>query len=229
MKQFVNKQRVLVVGHSDADGHLAAEQSRRNILQLGALLCDTFVDKTFTSGQRIWQKYLSHVPIEKYDRVVFVDLMFHPEQVRESVGEIVNLAEKHSEKQIMVIDHHPTSGLPSLPDNLSICFTSIVYACCYGAPSDLMVIASLCENEEEPVLPMVDDGIRRRALGMTRAAADPNIAGSALLKLLSKDRWDIIERLADEPKDIHKRVRGRRHSQQPESPGLLQARAFDTA
>ena len=33
MKNLVNGRSVLIIGHSDADGHLASEQSRRNALR----------------------------------------------------------------------------------------------------------------------------------------------------------------------------------------------------
>ena len=70
---------------------------------------------------------------------------------------------------------------------------------------------------------MIDDTMRRRALGMVRASADRDLAGDKLLSLLAHDRWDLIEILADEPAEIHRRVRGRRHSRQPSSPGLTRA------
>ena len=72
---------------------------------------------------------------------------------------------------------------------------------------------------------MIDDTMRLRALAMARAVADPELAGGKLLRLLAGDRWDLIEPLAAESPNIHRRVRGRRVREQPLSMGLVQARA----
>lgn len=223
-KALTKNRRVLIVGHADADGHLAAEQSRRNASRGGASRCDVFVDVKRTASYRIWRNHLWEIPIRSADTVVFVDLMFHPDDVVGSVNMLTELASENPKKQFVVIDHHPYSGLPALPVNLGIWFTSAVYTCCFGSPSDLMVVASICDRDEEPVVAMIDETMRRRALGMERAAADRNLAGTKLLGLLKNDRWDLIEQLAVEPKDIHQRARGRRHSRQPLSPGLERAR-----
>lgn len=223
-KALTKNRHVLIVGHADADGHLAAEQSRRNSLRSGASRCEVFVDVKRTANYRIWRNHLSEIPICSADTVVFVDLMFHPDDVVGSVNVLTELASENPEKQFIVIDHHPYSGLPALSVNLSIWFTSAVYTCCFGPPSALMVVAAICDRDEEPVVAMIDETMRRRALGMERAAADRTLAGNNLLRLLASDRWDLIEELAKEPKDVHQRVRGRRHSQQPLSPGLERAR-----
>lgn len=224
MKELVKNCNVLIVGHADADGHLAAEQSRRNTLRSGARVCDVFVDAKRTAGYRIWRNYLTEIPIYKADTVVFVDLMFDPGNVSESVGALVNIARENPDKSFVVIDHHPVAGLPALPPNLGIWFTPAVYTCCLGAPSDLMVVAAICDHDEEPVTAMIDETMRRRALGMGRATADPDLRGEKLLRLLAADRWDLIEQLAEEPRDMHRRVRGRRYARQPLSPALEQAR-----
>lgn len=223
-KALTKNRHVLIVGHADADGHLAAEQSRRNSLRSGASRCEVFVDVKRTANYRIWRNHLSEIPICSADTVVFVDLMFHPDDVVGSVNVLTELASENPEKQFIVIDHHPYSGLPALSVNLSIWFTSAVYTCCFGPPSALMVVAAICDRDEEPVVAMIDETMRRRALGMERAVADRTLAGNNLLRLLANDRWDLIEQLAKEPKDVHQRVRGRRHSRQPLSPGLERAR-----
>ena len=223
-RALTKNRRVLIVGHADADGHLATEQSRRNASRSGASRCDVFVDVKRTANYRIWRNHLSEIPICSADTVVFVDLMFHPDDVVGSVNVLAELASENPEKQFIVIDHHPYSGLPALSVNLSIWFTSAVYTCCFGPPSALMVVAAICDRDEEPVVAMIDETMRRRALGMERAAADHTLAGNNLLRLLENDRWDLIEQLAEEPKDVHQRARGRRHSRQPLSPGLERAR-----
>ena len=225
-RALTKNRRVLIVGHADADGHLAAEQSRRNALRSGASRCEVFIDVKCTANYSIWRNHLCEVPIRSADTVVFVDLMFHPEDVVGSVDVLTDLASKNPEKQFIVIDHHPYSGLPALAVNLSIWFTSAVYTCCFGPPSHLMVVAAICDRDEEPVVAMIDETMRRRALGMERAAADRSLAGSKLLRLLADDRWDLIEQLAEESNDVHQRVRGRRHSRQPLSPALERARGI---
>lgn len=229
MKDLVRGRSVLVIGHSDADGHLASEQSRRNALRHGAKRCDVFIDPHWTRGYRLWCKYLDKMPIHRAQTIIFVDLMLDPADVSGSANAVVALANANKDKEFLLIDHHPMSGLPSIPENLRICFTQIVYACCYGEPGNLMVMASLCENEELPVAPLIDEKMRTRALGVRRAAADRAMAGENLMKLLADDLWDVIEQLALEPKDIHKSVRGWRHSRQPESPALSQAHAVALA
>jgi len=88
-----------------------------------------------------------------------------------------------------------------------------------------MVTASICDHDEGPVMPMIDDGFRQRALGMQRAVADRELSGQSLLRLLADDRWDLIESLASESNEVHKRVRGRRIAKQPPSAGLEQMHA----
>lgn len=225
MRKHVKDHRVLIVGHADADGHLAAEQSRRNALKMGARRCEVFIDRRLTAGYRIWSNHLSEIPSAEADFIVFVDIMLHPHNPSDSAGALIDLALKNPQKTFVVIDHHPILGLPALPENLGIWFTSAVYTCCFGLPSWLMVVAAICDHDEKPVAMMIDDTMRLRALGMERAVADPELTGGKLLGLLAKDRWDLIETLAEEPPKFHKCVRGKRLRQQPLSMGLAQARA----
>lgn len=225
MRKLVRDRSVLIVGHADADGHLAAEQSRRNALDMGATACDVLVDPRITAGRHMWRKHLPEIPVNGADTVIFVDLMFQPADPADSAEAIAELARQHADKTFIVIDHHPVFGLPSLPHNVSLWFTPAVYTCCFGIPGLLMVIASVCDRDEGPVASMIDATTRRRALGMERAAADADLAGARLLRLLRDDRWDIIEAVAEEPRDVHRRVRGRRTRKQPDSSGLMRAHA----
>ena len=59
MKALAKNRYVLIVGHADADGHLAAEQSRRNALRNGARECEVFVDAKCTASYRIWRHRLA--------------------------------------------------------------------------------------------------------------------------------------------------------------------------
>lgn len=225
MRNLVKSHHVLIVGHADADGHLAAEQSRRNALRMGARSCDVVVDPRRTAGYRMWRNHLPDIPIARADTVMFVDIMFDPDDPSDSVLNLIELASKNPGKRFIAIDHHPVLGLPELPQNLGIWFTSAVYTCCFGLPSWLMVVAAICDRDEGPVAPMIDDTMRLRAVGMKRAVADRDLAGEKLLRLLAADRWDLLELLAKESKGRHKCVRGRRLRQQPSSLGLAQAHA----
>lgn len=225
VRNLIKNRGVLIVGHADADGHLAAEQSRRNSLNMGARQCEVFVDPKLTAGHRMWRNHLSDIPSDSADVVIFVDIMFRPDDPLDSVAALVELSHESPEKLFIVIDHHPILGLLELPPNLGIWFTPAVYTCCFGAPSWLMVVAAICDHDEQPVASMIDSTMRSRALGIRRAVADTDLAGEKLLRLLASDRWDLLEALAEEPLDVHKRVRGRRLRQQPRSIGLEQARA----
>ncbi len=50
MPQLVENKRVLIIGHADGDGHLAAEQSRRNAIEAGTISCTLQVDSQITPG-----------------------------------------------------------------------------------------------------------------------------------------------------------------------------------
>ena len=225
VRKLVKGHHVLIVGHADADGHLAAEQSRCNVLRMGACRCEVLVDPKRTASYRMWHNHLPEIPIARADTVIFVDIMFPPDDPSDSVWNLIELANKNPGKSFVVIDHHPVLGLPELPQNLGIWFTSAVYTCCFGLPTWLMVVAAICDRDEGPVAPMIDNTMRLRALGMERAVADRDLAGEKLLRLLAADRWDLLETLAKDSNDMHKRVRGRRLRQQPLSVGLAQAHA----
>ncbi len=225
VQEHVKNRHVLVVGHADADGHLAAELSRRNALKMGARRCEVFIDRRLTAGYRMWRDRLWDIPVDGTDTVIFVDIMFDPEVPRDSAGALIELARKNPEKTFIVIDHHPVLGLPALPQNLGIWFTPAVYTCCFGPPSWIMVVASICDHDEVPITSLIDDKMRLRALGVERAVADSELSGKKLLRLLEENRWDLIELLAKESSSFHTRVRGRRISKQPMSMGLAQARA----
>jgi len=225
MYDLIDGKDVLIVGHADADGHLATEQSRRNILDSGARSCRAFVDRKVTAGYRMWRNYLPDIPINGADTVLFVDLMLHPSDPGDSVRALASLAVDCPDKTFIVIDHHPMLGLPALPDNAGIWFSPAVYTCCFGEPDWMMVVAAICDADEGPVAPMVNATMRHLALGVQRAAADSMLSGDSLLRLLENDRWDIIEAIADEPPEFHRRARGRRVANQLPSKALRLAHA----
>ena len=74
-----------------------------------------------------------------------------------------------------------------------------------------MITASICDRDEAPVANFITRRHRLWARGVARAAADrENLAGEKLLRLLSDDRWDLLEQIADETPEHHRTVRGRR-------------------
>lgn len=225
MQEATKGKRVLVVGHADADGHLAAEQSRRNVLKLGAKSCSVFVDPGVTKNYRFWDRHLPNFDFGEAETIIFVDIMLNPKTLKKSFACLIEKVLKEKHRQFILIDHHPLGGLPGIPENLKICFTPIVYTCCYGPPSDIMIVASICDRDEKPIQEMITFTHRHRAKGVRRAAADTKeLAGAPLLRLLSLDRWDIIESLADENDDMHRTVRGMRLLRLPSSDALHAAR-----
>ncbi len=80
----VKGRRVLVIGHADGDGHLAVEQSRRNLHAEGALTIEVLVEPPITSGWRFWETALGSVDFGEAELVLFVDLMFNPREPRRS-------------------------------------------------------------------------------------------------------------------------------------------------
>lgn len=216
---------LLIVGHADGDGYLAAEQSRRNAAAAGAASCHVLVDPTITPGYRFWERYLERLEVEEYDAVIFVDLMLNYKAPRDSFDRLRAKAINHPDKNFLVIDHHPVGGLPGTPDNLEFRFTDTVYECCLGDPSELMIIASICDRDEGPVQHLINDVHRRRAIGVSRAASDRyGLAGNLLIRLIREEQWEILEALGQEDRQYHRTVRGIRPSSSPVTPALQAAR-----
>lgn len=209
MRHLVKGESVLIVGHADGDGHLAAEQSRRNALHVGARSCTLLVDPRITSSYRFWDRHLKELDLGAFGAVFFVDLRLDPKRVSETFSKLVDRALEEPNRLFVLIDHHPYGGLPAAPSNLQVWFTPAVYTCCYGPPSGLMIVASICDRDEAPVASMITEQHRRRAKGVSRAAADRGgLSGPRLLKLLASDRWDILEALGNENPQFHRTVRG---------------------
>ncbi len=220
----IQSRSVLVVGHADGDGHLAAEQTRRNALAAGANECDVVVDPKITRNYKFWLTNLSCLDYRRYDSIFFVDIMFHSHFVSDSIEALTELARKYPEKNFSCRDHHEIGMDHVLPDNLSIQFSSTVFECCFGEPSELMLIAAICDYEPEPVLEHLQPIHYLRARGVQRAAADySRLAGVNLMALLRNDCWDIIEEIALEDDHHHKTVRGIRPKSTPPTRGLKRA------
>ena len=97
MRQLVKNKRVLIIGHADGDGHLAAEQSRRNAIDAGAHSCTLLVDPQITPGYRFWDRHLPELDISAYGLVLFVDLMLNPKRVGVIFASLVARARAESD------------------------------------------------------------------------------------------------------------------------------------
>jgi len=105
-----------------------------------------------------------------------------------------------------------------------------VYECCYGSPSELMLIASICDKDEEPVKQRLNDIHRQRALGIKRAVTDcEGLAGIPTLELVKNRCWNVFEDLAKEPAENHKTFYGWRINKSSQSPILQTAHATRSA
>ena len=212
----------IVFGHADADGHLAAEQTRDYLIDRGITVTTLVSSKTH--NYRFWDK-LPDFDLSDYELVVFVDIAFRFRDPSESLARLLNVSDRQAHKQFIVIDHHPLV-LPQNPRrNVLLLEVSDPYECCLGVPdSDLMQVAALCDGSPTAVAPT--PLLSRRALGVKRAAADVGgVAGDGLLELIRERRWDFFEALADEDQEMHRSARGiRRHSSQP-SPLLENAKS----
>ena len=88
-----------------------------------------------------------------------------------------------------------------------------------------MQVAALCDGSPTTVAPT--PLLRRRALGVKRAAADVSgVAGDGLLELIRERRWDFFEALAEEDHEMHRSARGIRRSASKTSPLLEYARSY---
>jgi hypothetical protein len=216
--------RVLVVGHADADGHIIAEQVRRNLEAVRSFQVSTVVDPKRTSGHKAWL-HLELLPeIEWADLVLFVDLMFATTSFAAEADALVSYAKRHEAKRFVVIDHHP---LPlrrlSAATNVRAVYHEDVMDCTVGTSSPMMIIAALCESQEtraEDLKRPIDEDI---SSGMKRAAAlNGPLSGPRLLALLRSDRWAQLAKLGQEDKAKHRLPRGLRPKDEQPTGMLLE-------
>ena len=219
-----------VFGHADGDGYVAAEQSRLNLELAGAQVADVVVDPKGTRNYRFWGGQLQEWDFSRVEFVLFVDIMLERKNPQGSVDAISYVASKFDETTFLVIDHHPVSGLKWMEPNLQFTFVDEAYDCCFGKPSDLMILASLCEKETPPAHAVWSEQQVNMAAGLKRAAADHGrMAGNALVKLLRHQRWDTIATIGSEPTDMHYSFYGRRRSSVRPSPALEAAFELSTS
>ncbi len=210
----------IVFGHADADGHLAAEQTRDYLVQ--EVNSVTIVVSPETRSYRFWEK-LPEFDLSDYDLVVFVDIAFRFRDPSDSLARLLGVADRQPHKQFIAVDHHPL-GPHNPRQNVILREVSDPYDCCLGVPNpELMQVAALSDGS--PTTIASTPLLRRRALGVKRAAADVRgAAGDGLLGLIRDRRWDFFEALADEDKELHRTARGIRCLSSETSPLLEYAR-----
>lgn len=213
----------ILFGHADADGHLAAEQTRDYLVTEGMSVSTVVSSKT--QSFRFWEK-LAEFDLSDYNVVVFVDIAFSFRNPEDSLARLLQVSDQQPQQQFIVIDHHPLAQPPSPRENLLLIEVDDPYDCCLGVPSpDLMEVAALCDGSPTAVAPT--PRLRRRALGVKRAAADmKGIAGDGLLELIRERDWDFFEALADEDQQMHRSARGIRRASSETSPLLEYAKGW---
>lgn len=202
--------RALIVGHADADGHLIAEQVRRNLASTGSFEVDVVVDPDRTMDHKTWLNLEAIPEVEQADYVFFVDLMFGPDSYADEAKALARFVGARPEKQFFLIDHHP---LPQHrlqeTQNLHMAYRPDVCECAIGPRSGMMVVAALCEHQNAEVASVKRPVHSALARGMMRAAARrAPLQGQKLLALLKADRWDALLRLGQDDPRHHRQPRG---------------------
>ena len=218
-----NMSPAIIFGHADADGHLAAEQTRTNLRAAGVNI-ESIVIGSETKNYRFWERCFSSTSFTRFRLVVVVDIAFSFRNPDQSLDAVLRTTDKNPGTEFIVIDHHPLTLPLRRRGNLTLVEVDSPYECCLGPPSDdLMVLAALCDGAKATICADAPLILKERAIGMRRAAADfDGLVGSNLLALLENRRWDLFEALAREPSELHSSVRGRRRVEGPASP-LLEA------
>ncbi len=213
----------VIFGHADADGHLAAEYTREQLVKRG-IQADVVVSPQ-TRDYRFWGK-LSQFRLEYYELIVCIDIAFRFKSPEESLGHLLVVTDRYPDKHFIVVDHHPLLSPRERRNNVTIVEVSDPYECCLGVPdAEVMPVAALCDGSQTAIVPTKT--LRRRALGVKRAAADVRgLAGSKLLELIRERRWDFFEALADEGAEMHRSARGFRRRCSEASPVLEEARRY---
>ena len=208
---------VLIVSHADADGHVIAEQVRRNLSMVPTFEVSTVVDPERTRDHRIWMNLESLPEIDTSEIVFFVDLMFAPPSFVAEAEALVEFALQRPTKQFFLLDHHP---LPlkrlSRAWNLHSVYRPDVVDCTFGHASALMEIAALLEKQ--PTRIVGDAEQKLLAKGVKRAAAIGGpLAGEKLLTLMRFERWAELSQLGRDDAGFHRLPRGRRPANYPVS------------
>lgn len=215
----------ILFGHADADGHLAAEQSRDWLVRRG-MDVDVVVSSE-TWNYNFWKK-LPHYELSRYGLVVVVDIAFRFRDPEESLSRLLSVADSEQHVKFVVIDHHPLLEPREPRENVQLVQVDDPYDCCLGEPNpELMQVAALCDGA--PTFVQATETLKKRALGVKRAAADLHgVAGHRLLQLIRQRNWEFFEALSEEDSEMHRSTRGRRNSSSTSSPLLNYARNLPT-
>jgi hypothetical protein len=217
--------RVLVVGHADADGHIIAEQTRRNLALIPSFDVSVLVDPSRTQGHRVWTKLETLPELDQADIVFFTDLMFGPTEFAEESDSLVRFLSARPRKRFFLVDHHPVPNRRlQRADNLRVVYRPDVFDCTFGPRTGMMVVAALCENQGPYVADIKLPMHEVLALGMRRAAALGGVLpGEKLLALLRADAWDALRQIGEDDRASHRLPRGRRPANLPGSEALNSA------
>lgn len=204
--------RVLVVSHADADGHVIAEQARRNLAAVPTFEVSTVVDPARTMDHRTWTKLETLPEIDANEIVFFVDLMFAPKSFAAEADALVEFALARPKTSFFVLDHHP---LPlrrlQRASNLHPVYRPDVYDCTFGYSTHMMVIAALLETQPSRTETWIQPDDDALVKGIKRAAArNGPLAGDKLLALLQHDCWTELEELGRDDARFHRLPRGLR-------------------
>lgn len=218
------KKKVLVIGHADGDGHVIAEQTRRNIARINSFDVDVFVDPKLTKGHQSWLTLGEIEQIKDFEIIIFVDMMFSPSDFIKEANSVVKFAISNPSKRFFIIDHHP------LPINRLYGATNIravyrpdVMECCIGPISGLMLLAAINERQFQFIRNLYTDDMEVVEKGLRRAAAPGGeMAGSRLLALVRNDCWEMLYALGHDDAAYHRLVRGRRSALAKKSELLLE-------
>jgi hypothetical protein len=216
LSQVSRNASTIIFGHSDADGHLATEQSRSNALSAG-LSVNKVVVSHDTASYRFWERFFRHYDFSEFELVITIDLAFSFRTPEVSLNCLLSFVDSNPNKQFLVIDHHPLASPAVVRNNLHLISVDAAYNCCFGeAGEELMRLAAICEGERLPGPGDVSQA--KRALGVKRASADVGgVSGNVLLALLASRDWGALEALADESSVLHRNIRGRRAANSLES------------
>lgn len=217
----MTRHNVLIIGHADADGHLIAEQVRRNLSLVGTFDVKVVVDPARTKDHKAWNHLDTIKEIERADFVFFVDLMFAPASYAEEADALAAFVRSHPNKRFFLIDHHPLPLRRLEADNLRVLYRPDVSECAFGPRSGMMIVAALCENQKEEVAEVTEPWHETLARGMRRAAAHGGpLPGEKLLALLRANRWNELLELGNDDTRYHRLPRGLRPSSDPQSKTL---------
>lgn len=214
---------VLIVSHADADGHVIAEQVRRNLAVVPSFDISLVVDPARTKDHKTWTRLDSIPEIDMAEIVFFVDLMFAPSSFFVEANALVQFVSERPRKRFFLMDHHPLPlRLLGRAPNLRSVYRPDVLDCTLGPASWLMIIAALLESQPTRAKEVKEPKHEVLAMGVRRAAAPGGpLAGDKLLALLRFDRWNDLEKLGQEDPARHRLPRGRRAMGDPKSDELI--------